>query len=143
MKIPLKQVIDALESSSDSVTHYFDLHTGETVSLFDRYMIGETDEELAELLESTPERFLRFPTQYEIHEYRIMEDFIVSLPAGAMQRELAEAIRGKGAFRRFKATIRYYGVEQKWYGFLADAYKAISIQWCKDNQLEYTIDTKN
>lgn len=143
MKIPLKQVIDALESSSDSVTDYFDLHTGETVSLFDPYMIGETDEELAELLESTPERFLRFPTQYEIHEYRIMEDFIASLPVGAMRRELAEAIRGKGAFRRFKTTIRFYGVEQRWYDFLADAYKAIAIQWCKDNQLEYTIDTEN
>lgn len=143
MKIPLKQVIDTLEASSDSVTDYFDLHTGETVSLFDPYMIGETDEELVELLESTPERFLRFPTQYEIHEYRIMEDFIASLPVGAMQRELAAAIRGKGAFRRFKATIRFYGVEQQWYDFLADAYKAIAIQWCKDNQLEYTIDTEN
>lgn len=143
MKILLKQVIDALEASSDSVTDYFDLHTGETVSLFDPYMIGETDEELVELLESTPERFLRFPTQYEIHEYRIMEDFIASQPVGAMQRELAETIRGKGAFRRFKTTIRFYGVEQQWYDFLADAYKAIAIQWCKDNQLEYTIDTEN
>ena len=47
MKIPLKQVLDALEASSDCVTDYFDLHTGETVSLFDPYMIGETDEELA------------------------------------------------------------------------------------------------
>ena len=62
------------------------------------------------------------------------------LPA---ERELAEAIRGKGAFRRFKTTIRFYGVEQRWYDFLADAYKAIAIQWCKDNQLEYTIDTEN
>ena len=104
---------------------------------------AKLDEELAELLESTPERFLRFPTQYEIHEYRIMEDFIASLPVGAIQRELAEAIRGKGAFRRFKATIRFYGIEQQWYGFLADAYKVIAIQWCKDNQLEYTIDTEN
>lgn len=143
MKIPLKQVIDALEASSDCVTDYFDLHTGETVSLFDPYMIGETDEELVELVESTPERFLRFPTQYEIHEYRIMEDFISSLPDGTLQRELVNAIRGKGAFRRFKATIRCYGIEQQWYDFLVDAYKAIAIQWCKDNQLEYTIDTEN
>lgn len=143
MKIPLKQVIDALESSSDFVTDYFDLHTGETVSLLDPYMIGETDEELAELLESTPERFLRFPTQYEIHEYRIMEDFIESLPTGSVQRELAAAIRGKGAFRRFKATVRFHRMEQQWYVFLADASKAIAIQWCKDNQLEYTIDTEH
>ena len=143
MKIPLKQVLDALEASSDCVTDYFDLHTSETVSLFDPYMIGETGEELAELIESTPERFLRFPTQYEIHEYRIMEDFIEKLPAGTVQRELAEAICGKGAFRRFKATIRFYGIEQQWYDFVADAYKTIAIQWCKDNQLEYLVDAEN
>ena len=143
MKIPLKQVTDVLEAASDSVTDYLDLHTGEMVSLFDPYMIGETDEELAELIESTPERFLRFPTQYEIHEYRIMEDFIESLPTGSVQRELAEAIRGKGAFRRFKATVRFHRIEQQWYEFLAEAYRTIAIQWCKDNQLEYTIDTEN
>lgn len=143
MIIPLKQVIDALEASSDSVTDYLDLHTGETLSLFDSYMIGETDEELAELIESTPERFLRFPTQHEIHEYRIMEDFIESLPTGTVQRELAAAIRGKGAFRRFKATVRFHRIEQQWYDFLAGAYRAIAIQWCKDNQLEYIIDSEH
>lgn len=86
---------------------------------------------------------MRFPTQHEIHEYRIMGDFIASLPTGSVQQELAEAIRGKGAFRRFKATVRFHRIEQQWYDFLTDAYKAIAIQWCKDNQLEYTIDTEN
>ena len=143
MKIPLKRVIDALESSSECVTEYLDMQTGETVSLFDLYMIGETDEELAELIENTPERFLRFPTQYEIHEYRIMENFIKSLPTGVVQRELAEAIRGKGAFRRFKATVRFHRIEQQWYDFLTEAYKSIAIEWCKDNHLEYSIDTEN
>jgi hypothetical protein len=57
MRIPLKQGIDTLEAASDSVTDYLDLHTGETVPLFDLYMIGENDEELAESIESTPERF--------------------------------------------------------------------------------------
>jgi hypothetical protein len=57
MRIPLKQGIDTLEAACDSVTDYLDLHTGETVPLFDLYMIGETDEELAESIESTPERF--------------------------------------------------------------------------------------
>ena len=143
MKIPLKRVIDALESSSECVTEYLDMQTGETVSLFDLYMIGETDEELAELIENTPERFLRFPTQYEIHEYRIMENFIKSLPTGVVQRELAEAIRGKGAFRRFKATVRFHRIEQQWYDFLTEAYKSIAIEWCKDNHLEYSINTEN
>ena len=46
---------------------------------------------------TTPERFLRFPTKYEIHQYRIIEDFIAQLSPGKAQEELAYAIRGKMA----------------------------------------------
>lgn len=61
---------------------------------------------LAAEMENTPERFLRFPTKYEIHQYRMMEAFIDRLSSGKVQEELAYAIRGKGAFRRFKQSVR-------------------------------------
>ena len=67
MKIKLQQVVDAIESASDAITEFYDTETGETVSLFDPLIYGETDEELAELIDNSYGRFLRFPTQYEIH----------------------------------------------------------------------------
>ncbi len=138
MTIPLKQVIQAIEEASEVFTSFWDTKTGKTVYLADSLMTGETDEALAAEIENTPERFLRFPTKYEIHQYRIMEDFIDQLPPGKAQKELAYAIRGKGAFRRFKQSVRYHGLEQRWYDYLAEAYRELAIRWCRDEGVEYT-----
>ena len=138
MKIRLQQVIQAIEEADDVFTSFLDTKTGKTVYLADPLMTGETDETLAAEMEDTPERFLRFPTKYEIHQYRIMEDFIDQLSPGKAQEELAYAIRGKGAFRRFKQSVRYHGLEQRWYDYLAEAYRELAIRWCDEEGLEYT-----
>ena len=106
MTIPLKQVIQAIEEASEFFMSFWDAKTGKTVYLADPLMTDMTaeDKALAAEMENTPERFLRFPTKCEIHQYRIMEDFIDQFPPGKAQEELAYAIRGKGAFRRFKAV---------------------------------------
>ncbi len=137
MKIKLQQVIDAIESASDAFTDFYDTETGETVSLPDPIVTGESDEELSELIDNSYGRFLRFPTQYDIHEYSIMEDFAESLPSGAVQRELLIALDGKGAFHRFKNVIRYHNMEQQWYDYQAQAYREIAVRWCQDEEIEY------
>lgn len=45
---------------------------------------------------------------------------------------------GKGAFRRFKQSVRYHGLEQRWYDYLAEAYRELAIRWCAEKGLEYT-----
>ena len=108
MTIPLKQVIQAIEEANEVFTSFWDAKTGKTVYLADPLMTDMTEEDkaLAIAIEDTPERFLRFPTKYEIHQYRIMEAYIDRRPPGKVQEELAYAIRGKGAFRRFKQSVR-------------------------------------
>ena len=140
MTIPLKQVIQAIEEASEVFTSFWDTKTGRTVYLADPLMTDMTEEDkaLAAAIEDTPERFLRFPTKYEIHQYRIMEDFIDQLAPGKAQAELVHAIRGKGAFRRFKQSVRFHGLEQRWYDYLAEAYRELAIRWCDEEGLEYT-----
>lgn len=137
MKIKLQTVIDAIEQASEAYLMYYDLKTEETVYLPDAWVTGETDEELAKLLEREPRRFLQFPTKYEIHEYSIMDSFVDYLPPGKIKAELSTAIRGKGAFRRFKQCIRFHGIEQLWYDYKANAYRELAERWCRDNELEY------
>jgi len=140
MTIPLKQVIQAIEEANEVFTSFWDTKTGKTVYLADLLMtdLTEDDKALTAAIEDTPERFLRFPTKHEIHQYRIMEDFIDQLAPGKVQEELVHAIRGKGAFRRFKQSVRYHGLEQRWYDYLAEAYREIAIRWCEEEGLEYT-----
>lgn len=137
MIIKLEKVLFAVESASEAYTSYFDTQTGETVFLADPDITGEQDEALAELIANSPGRFLPFPTKYDIHEYRIMADFIDGLTPGAAREELIGAIRGKGAFRRFKNGIRYHRLEQRWYDYLAQAQREIAVHWCRDNHLDY------
>lgn len=141
MSIKLNQVIDAIETANDAFTYFYDTQTGETVYLQDELITGERDEELEELIENSRGRFLRFPAKYDIHEYSIMESFVESLPPGAARQELAGAIRGSGAFRRFKDGIRYHRIEQQWYDFQAQAYREIAIRWCRDEGIDY-VDTE-
>ena len=138
MTIKLEQVLDAIETADDAFTYFYDTQTGETVFLSNLLITGESYEELEELIESSGDRFLRFPTKYDIHEYSIMENFVYSLPAGAARQELVNAICGRGAFRRFKNGIRYHRLEQQWYDYRDQAYREIAIRWCRDEGLEYT-----
>lgn len=138
MTIKLEQVIEAIEMSDDFFTSFWDTKTGETVYLADPLLNGETDEVLAAEIENDPKRFLRFPTKYEIHEYRIMEDFIEQLSPGKVQSNLSYSIREKGAFRRFKESIRYHGLEQQWYDCLEKAYRDIAVRWCTEEGLAYS-----
>lgn len=91
MTIPLKQVIQAIKEANEFFTSFWDKKIGKTVYLADPLMteITEEDKALAAAIEDTPERFLRFPTKYEIHQYRIMKDFIAQLSPGKAQEELA------------------------------------------------------
>ena len=139
MKIHLEQVIDMIETADDAFTYFYDTQTGETVYLQDEIITGERNEELEELIENSPRgRFLRFPTKYDIHEYHIMESFVGTLPPGAARQELANAIRGRGAFRRFKNGIYYHRIEQQWFDYRDQAYREIAIRWCRDVGIEYT-----
>lgn len=136
MTIPLKQVIQASEEANEVFTSFWDTKTGKTVYLADPLMTDEMDESLVAEIENAPERYLRFPSKHEIHQYRIMEDFIDQLSPGKAREELAYAIRGKDAFRQFKQSVRYHGLEQRWY-YLTEAYRELAIHWCAEECLEY------
>ena len=56
---------------------------------------GEDNSELIEEIEdSFIEEYIPLPGQYEINEYRIMEEFIYDLPEGRNQDTLERAILG-------------------------------------------------
>ena len=66
-----------------------------------------------------------------------MEDFVDQLSLGKVQKELAYAIRGKGAFRRFKQSVRYHGLEQRWYDYLAERTGTLRSAGVQKEGLEY------
>jgi len=68
-----------------------------------------------------------------------MERFIYDLPI-RYQDELERAIRGGGAFRRFKDTAARLGVLNEWYRYLEAAYRKEARMWCQANGIAWWKD---
>lgn len=137
--VKLSTILEAIEMANEDWEYFLDLDTMETVWLADPNLTGEEEEyeELTELMDEEPERFLRLPGRFEINDYSIMESFVYMLPESRQQEQLEAAIQGRGAFRRFKDTVRRLGMEQLWYSYEEDEHKKIAAEWCKDNNLKY------
>ena len=133
--INLDIIIESLEFTSDESTYYFDRKTNETVLLSE---YADDYQEVSKAIDEDEEdRFIPLPTQREINEYGMLRDFVESLPDGDKKYTLQMSITGRGAFRRFKDTVRHFDLEDKWYAFRDKCYARVARRWCEDNDLEY------
>ena len=114
---------------------FLNTKTGEIVILSNDGVL-DTDKELAEEIDSTDD-YIRLPCQYELHEYRIMENFTDTITNEKMASKLWRALNGKKPFRHFKDTINYLGIAQDYYKFRFQAYLDIAVEWCEDHQIPY------
>ena len=137
MKVKLEDIIEAMEFANMETEYYYDTHNEKVLMLFDGMVDGEDNPELFEdIKEGFVEDYIPLPGQYDINEYRIMEEFIYELPAGKNQDVLARTIQGRGAFRRFKDNLYDLNLEKQWYQYRDEAYEKIARQWCE----KYKID---
>jgi hypothetical protein len=151
-KVKLHDLVEGLEFESDIQSSYVDRETGEVLVIMKEFL-SYAEEEAApedsapqwqvdayqEALQvvQNPDRYLRVPSQFEIHEYSIMEDFCHSVEDQKIRNELLNAIRGRGAFRYFKDTIYRYGIQDSWDTFRDEALRDIAKEWCEDNGIAY------
>jgi hypothetical protein len=154
VRVKLNEIIDGLESQSDETASFLDKRTGEVVLMTDYAMQAAEDDEpiedvpdwerelveiAREILADTGD-YLQLPTKFDIDEYSIMENFCMSLEKKEIGDILYDLISGSGAFRRFKDAVYKYGVEDEWYKYRDNAIKEIAIEWCRQNNIEFSID---
>lgn len=132
MKVKLQEVLEALEGAGMDVNYYYDTKNQEILMIFDGMVNGENNPELIEEIEDGfIEDYIPLPGQYDIYEYRMMEDFIYELPGGSAQDALEAAIRGKGAFRRFKDRLYDFNLQEQWYKYRDACYERVARDWCE------------
>ena len=142
-KVNLSDLITGVESQSDENFSYIDKRTN-TVCLISQEAIsaaedGEDDypewmDEMVQLAKSYLEddtNFIALPSQYDVDEYSMMENFTFSLNDERHKENLSIALQGKGAFRRFKDTVIYLGIEDNWYQYRDKQYKEFVLEWCE------------
>ena len=147
----LQDIIDAIEMQFDETRNFLNLKTGEVITVsvealraaeeeepFDDLPDWQQEEiEIAIDVVENFENYKHLPMTYDINEYGMMENFCYELKNEEQQDGLLDAIRGRGAFRRFKDKVIYYGIEQEWYAFRDEQYKQVAINWCNDHEIQY------
>ena len=128
--VKLKDIIDEMEILMEDSRKYLnkEMATIITVSTEELSIAedSEEDDDFSEYPEWQQEslkdaldvivnedNYIELPDKWEINEYDIMEDFCGSVNNDRVSNDLYSAIKGRGAFRRFKdAIIRFISRKQ-------------------------------
>jgi hypothetical protein len=157
MKVKLQDVVETMDMLGDEMSGCLNKRTGELHTLNDEEIEAAEleaedagDEGLADQPEwlrdeiqkareiNESEDWIELPTKRDIHEYAIMENFCRSVTDPRSSEKLLDAIRGSGAFRRFRDALEVLDMEQEWYDFRAAELEKIAVGWLEENQIEYT-----
>lgn len=129
MKVKLEDVLMALEDADNDEIRYSYSVNKEKIVYFSDWL-GNEDEY------DEDDDYIDLPDSYHINEYRMMENFVYSLPKGKNQTILYNAIQGRGAFRRFKDKLYEISMAKTWFDYRDQQYKEIALEWCEENDIE-------
>jgi hypothetical protein len=151
VQVKLKDIIEGLEFLTDEGSSYLNMTTGEVVYVTtEELQAAEEDAPLEDFPEwqhdairiakdiVETEHYLPLPDRFEMHEYSIMERFCLSVDDDDLRDDLCDAIRGRGAFRRFKDRVQAYGIAEAWYRYRDAALREIAVAWCEEHGIPYT-----
>jgi hypothetical protein len=156
IRVHLTDLVDGMEWQTDETHSYLNQETGEVVTVsYDELHAAEINAPLdqfpewqhhilliaKDILET--EKYLMLPSKFEIHEYRIMEQFCLSIADDELMETMYHSIKGRGAFRRFKDNIYRYDIADEWYAYREKALKQIAINWCHTHGIAYWLDEAN
>lgn len=154
LPVSLEEVVEHLEMQMSESASYLHQETGALLFVQDREFRqaeklehGEIDIEdvpewqrdhLPKVYEAVHEpEWIQLPTEWDIHEYRMMEKFCYSVEDEEHREQLLRAIQGRGAFRYFRDTADRLGLTEDWYAFRDQAYEDKAVRWLEANDIPY------
>ncbi len=116
---------DAFENNAPEVHSYLHISTGEVLRVVD----GIADPEMHTRIASDS-NYMRVDPVSSREQYRWMERFIPMVDDTELRNRLAQAIDGKGAFRRFKDVLMAHGPErERWFAFRSERLRVFMEAW--------------
>lgn len=146
-KAKLSEIIDAIEFNSDGIESFINIKTGDICCINDDVMSIVEDEsdtcpdwqkdeiKTAKAYLENLDDYLPLPSQHDVNEYEMMEDFASHQADEKIAGQLLISLRGQGAFRRFKDNINLLGIENEWHKFREEKYKQFAMEWCEENSI--------
>lgn len=111
------------------ITAYFDAQTGQTL-----LRTVEQDEE-ADDFDPWDPRYHEVPALGSAKGWQLMSGF-AEAQGGALGERLAQALEGKGAFRRFRNAVYHAGVSERWLAYEHAGLCEHAAEWLKSQGVE-------
>jgi predicted nucleotidyltransferase len=155
LKVDLLRLMSAFEDASWETSYYLDLETGEVIMLTSDELgyvdeppdwpLSEWEQDMVKLAEEIwrddGKRYLGVPEGDSHQAYRTMEDFIATVKDEHLRELLWVAIRGRGAFRRFKDVLYDYPRErERWFTFSDTQMRGRVLDWLESEGIEPIIE---
>ncbi len=151
MKVSIRELAEEMAIQIEGFRSFADRRTGKILSVSEEALVraeeldvedseyAGQDEELRSAFDvyANFEHYEELPDLFDIDEYGMMADFTYSRQDPCVGELLAAAIRGKGAFRRFKDTVQRVGVSEEWYRYRDESMRRKAIEWCEANGIAY------
>ena len=122
-------VIDAIDTINEDETYFYSIQDEEIV-----YVLEDDEDD---------EFFIPLPTKEEVNDYQIMVNFTETIEDDKKRDWFENAIHGKGAFRRFRATLERFGMETEWYDYLEACHRELAIEWCEQHGIVYDTSVRS
>lgn len=122
-------VIDAIDTINEDETYFYSIQDEEIV-----YALEDDEDD---------EFFIPLPTKEEVNDYQNMVNFTETIEDDKKRDWFENAIRGKGAFRRFRATLERFGMETQWYDYLEASHRELAIEWCEQHGIVYDTSVRS
>lgn len=135
MFVTIEDILDAMEMVDQYSEFFLNETTGEIIMVSETSMSREEIEAIYDRLDD--DGYFKLPTQYDIDDYNIPEDFVNNLPHSEAKDFLENAIAGRDAFEQFRQGIESYDLVDDWYQFHDRIFRMIAENWCIDNEIEY------
>ena len=145
VSVSVLEVVEALELASDQMSSFVNTSTGEvrTVTHEDLQLAEDEDDPSApdwqrQAVEDAravvdSDEWVELPSKFDIHEWEIMDRFALSLSDDDAMSELRGSLRGRGAFRHFKATLRRLDLEDAWFAYQRRTFEAMAKSWISEH----------
>ncbi len=134
MKVDLEQVVMALTRMEEEGDAYYSKYDERVVypQLEDS---DDFDDDFEDFMNSREYLFIERIDGQE--RYNIMHSFAQGQKNGNVKDWLMNSLSGKGAFRRFRASLERFGMEGEWYDYEASSLRALAMDWCEENGVVY------
>jgi hypothetical protein len=145
--VSVLEVVEALELASDEMSSFVNTSTGEVRTVSDEELQLAEDEDdpsapdwQRQAVEDAravigSDEWVELPSKFDIHEWEIMDRFALSLSDDEAMSELRGSLRGRGAFRFFKATLRRLDLEDAWFAYKRRTLEAMAKSWISEHDM--------